>query len=60
MEPKECEHYEEALLHFVIEASLKEVEDDIVEIDPKVTLVQQRPVSNKQAINVVLCEEMHA
>lgn len=60
MEPEECESYEEDLLQSIIEASLKESEDDIVEIDPDVAPVRPRPMFNvdEEVMNDVLFEEM--
>ena len=54
MDPVENEALEEAMLQYVIEASLKEVEDDIVEIDPGADQVYPRPISeaDEQIIDV--------
>lgn len=60
MEPEEREACEEVMLQSIIEASLKEYKDDIVETNLGVALARPRHVSevDEQVVNAVLFEEI--
>lgn len=58
LDTMENEALEEAMVYFVIEVSLNEYEDNIIETDPSVEPVRSRPISevDKKQVDVVLFE----